>query len=79
MSSASNSARRAPISPSLVAALPAYCRDAKIAPTGSVFATSYRGALRPLSRQMAWELVTGLAAREDAGSETAQAAEAEVS
>jgi integrase/recombinase XerD len=51
------------VSPSLVAALLAYCRDAKIAPTGSVFATSYRGALRPLSRQMAWKLVTGLAAR----------------
>jgi integrase/recombinase XerD len=50
------------VSPSLVAALLASCRDAKVAPPGPVFATSYRGALRPLSRQMAWKLVTGLAA-----------------
>ena len=51
------------VSPSLVAALLAYCQDAKIGPTGYVFATSYRGALRPITRQMAWKLVTGLAVK----------------
>jgi integrase/recombinase XerD len=53
--------KRVYISRDLVPGLLASCADARIAPTGPVFATSYRGASKPMSRQMAWKLVTGLA------------------
>lgn len=54
--------KRVYVSPSLVAALVAYCRDARIAPTGHVFATGRADAPRPMSRQRCWKLVTGLVA-----------------
>jgi integrase/recombinase XerD len=51
------------VSRGLVAALLAYCQDARVPPTAPVFATVRNGEARPMSRQMCWKLVTGLAGR----------------
>jgi hypothetical protein len=55
--------KRGSVPPSLVAALLASCADARVLPTGSVFATGRNGEARAMSRQRCWKLVTGLAAR----------------
>lgn len=55
--------KRVYVSRDLVGALLAYCTDARIGPTGYVFATGRAAAPRSMSRQLAWKLVTGLARR----------------
>jgi integrase/recombinase XerD len=49
------------VSPSLIGALLAFCKDAHIPPTGYVFSTLRNGETHPISRQMCWKLVTGSA------------------
>ncbi len=50
------------VSPELVAALAAYAKDARLAPTGFFF-QSQKSAGQPMSRQHAWRLIQQYAAR----------------
>ena len=54
--------KRVYVSTGLVAALLAYARDARVPPTGPVFA-SRQGDRGPMTRQNVWRLVTGCARR----------------
>jgi integrase len=55
-------AKRIYVSTGLVAALLAYCRDARVPPAGPVFA-SRQGDRGTMTRQNVWRLVTGCARR----------------